>query len=325
MMLTQLYDGIPTCSIGEMHQNICLDLQNGTCTHTAPSLTRRVIGGTFLGVSFCRAVAECSECYSPLVKTKNKIKLSTLPAARQTRRSSSSEQSSFWNRAIPPSTACTASTNCEEQTTEKPRDSEMIVGVKPPDNSGDLRSTLVCPKRCGGLTAIKWECSGTLDDSTGQAKLYAERDAALLLLGLTKTFVSMIEEGAWTQPGGVVFSKAMAPNSSIAYAVSRARYRAAESRLGCKINENDVLKHMEPFARADYLLQRHCRFSPEPSRDLIYYVLCKPIGDSSLHLKHTVVDQVSGQSVPTYALPPLKLVLVDCHAVSSRGRQYGND
>jgi hypothetical protein len=318
---TQRYDGVPTCSIGEMFRNLCLDLQRGTCTHIAPSLTRRVVGGTFLGVSFCRAIAECSECYSQLVKSKHKGN-ETAVTKKNVR---SSTKLSFWNRALPPITDSTGSTNSEIQSADTISTSEKVERSESPDKSDDHKNLMFCPKRCGGQTAIKWECSGTLDDSTGQAKLYAERDAALLLLGLTKQFVSMIEEGAWMEPDGIVFSKAMAPNPSITHAISRAKYRAKESRRGCKISESDALKHMEPLARADYLLQRHCRFSPEPSRDLIYYVLCKPMSDTSLHLKHTIVDQVSGQSVPTYTLPPLKLVLVDCQAVSSRGRQYNND
>lgn len=323
-ILAQADDGVPSCSIKELHQNICLDIQYGTCIHTAPSLTRRVVGGTFLGVSFCRAIAECSECYSPLVlkaTNKSKIKQPTSHAVRKI--NILNGQQGYWNCPLPPDTMSTESTNYETQTTEKTHETDTA-GVSPSNQSNDPRSTLICPKLCGGLTAIKWECSGTLDDSTGQAKLYAERDAALLLLGLSKEFASMIEEGAWVQPNGVVFSRSMAPNSSIAYAVSRAKYEAAEKKRGYKIGERDVLEHMEPAVRAEYLLQRHCRFSPEPSRNLNYYVRCKPIGDNSLHLKHTVVDLVSGKSVPTYTLPPLKLVLVDCHAVSSLGRQHDN-
>ncbi len=317
---SQRDDGVPTCSIGEMFRSLCLDLQSRTCTHLAPSLTRRVVG-TFLGVSFCRAIAECSECYSQLVKSKHKAKQKAV--TRKNVRSST--KVSFWNRALPPSTDSISETNSEIQSTDTISMSDKVERPEPPDKVDDLKNLMICPKRCGGQIAIKWECSGTLDDSTGQAKLYAERDAALLLLGLTKQYVSMIEEGAWMEPNGIVFSKAMAPNPSITHAISRAKYRAKESRRGGKISENDVLQHMEPFARAEYLLQRHCRFSPEPSRDLIYYVLCKPMGDNNLHLKHTIVDQVSGQSVPTYTLPPLKLVLVDGQAVSSRGRHYDND
>jgi hypothetical protein len=42
----------------------------------------------------------------------------------------------------------------------------------------------VCPNGClMEHSRIKWECSGVLDDGSGQAKLYAERDAALSLLG----------------------------------------------------------------------------------------------------------------------------------------------
>ncbi|GAX13947.1 hypothetical protein FisN_5Lh146 [Fistulifera solaris] len=318
---TQRYDGVPTCSIGEMFRSLCLDLQSGTCTHIAPSLTRRVVGGTFLGVSFCRAITECSECFSQLVKSNHKGKKTG--ATRKNVRSST--ELSFWNRARPPTTGSNGSAKSETPSTDTISTSNNVGRSETPDKSDDFKSLMVCPKRCGGQTAIKWECSGTLDDSTGQAKLYAERDAALLLLGLTKQFVCMIEEGAWMEPNGIVFSKAMAPNPSITHAISRAKYRAKELRRGCRISESDVLQHMEPLARADYLLQRHCRFSPEPSRDLIYYVLCKPMGDTSLHLKHTTIDQVSGQTVPTYTLPPLKLVLVDCQAVSSRGRQYDND
>ena len=45
-------------------------------------------------------------------------------------------------------------------------------------------SCRVCPNGCSRSHAtVKWEVSATIDDGTGQAKLYADRDAALLVLG----------------------------------------------------------------------------------------------------------------------------------------------
>ena len=83
---------------------------------------------------------------------------------------------------------------------------------------------------------------------------------------------------------------------------------------------------MDPVYRAEYLLEYHCRRSSRPLRPLVYYVRCKPLSDSVRTVNHTEVinsavaledidEQCHKQAVSrktvTYALPPLKLNLVD--------------
>jgi hypothetical protein len=102
---------------------------------------------------------------------------------------------------------------------------------------------------------------------------------------------------------------------------SQARHSAARLRL----DDSKVLRHMEPGDRAEYLLQAHCRRSRRPSRPLTYYVRCKPLSDAVRFVNHTEVEvavtserrAVEGRvssttrKAVTYALPPLKLNLVD--------------
>jgi hypothetical protein len=140
---------------------------------------------------------------------------------------------------------------------------------------------------------MKWECSGILDDGTGQAKLYAERDAAIRFLlgsrgggggGGGSGAMSdgqrraIIEQGAWLVPGGIVFSKTTPPKSWLKNAVRAARTAAAASHqrrwqyqvttrhcsstsssTSSRMTEDDVLRHMTATARAEYLMEWTCR------------------------------------------------------------------
>jgi hypothetical protein len=175
---------------------------------------------------------------------------------------------------------------------------------------------------------IKWECSGVVDDGSGQAKLYAERDAALSLLG-AGLHVHDIEAGAWRIQGGILFQKAVPPKSFVKQAILEAHSLAQQDLVARHKNkkrqileEQDVVKFLTLQARAEYYMQQHCRQSLEPGRPLDYYVRCKPLSDEAFCLNQTQVEmatppmrdylQSSSMDVSTYSLPPLKLALVDC-------------
>lgn len=185
------------------------------------------------------------------------------------------------------------------------------------------RGRLVCPNECDQKNfRVRFECSGVLDDGSGQAKLYAERDAALTLLGMDQSTIDYIEQGAWKVEGGLIYLRNVPVKPHIRSAVEIAKSMARRSN----IDKSTILKLMDPVYRAEYLLEYHCRRSSRPLRPLVYYVRCKPLSDSVRTVNHTEVinsavtledidEQCHKQAVSrktvTYALPPLKLNLVD--------------
>lgn len=266
----------PANTIQELFRDLCLDIRGQDRARLAPSLVREIRGGSFLGVSFCQVWAECSKCYEALRE----------PSRVNGKRSVTRK----W-----------------DATGEEP---------------GRRTTRLRCPNRCCVETygSIKWECSGVLDDGTGQAKLYAEREIALCLLGMNRSTVDSIEKGAWLKEDGLTFSRTMPPKKFLSGAVLSARGEALE-RLRMygrrrPLTDADVLACLTPAVRAEYELQRHCRFSKEPLRRLYYYVRCKPLSDSSALLGQTEVETSTGKDVSTYRLPPLKLNLIDCCVAS---------
>jgi hypothetical protein len=226
-------------------------------------------------------------------------------------------QPTFWHRPLP-GNPFQKDPNAVD--TEKPasgNDSENDESVVESFTEHMQRTTpLRCPNRCSMTEyGIKWECSGTLDDGTGQAKLYTEREVALLLLGMSLSTVEVIEEGAWQKEDGIVFSRTMPPNSCLRSAVLTARNMALDQvarRERRRLEDEDVLRFMTVATRAEYMMQHHCRSSREPTRPLNYFVRCKPLSDDVCHLHQTDIEVAPGRDVATYKLPQLQLVLVDC-------------
>ena len=244
--------GLPIMTLREILLDLAKDLSNQTRCNLRPSLVRQVhCEAALLGVSYCQAQAECSNCYGALI---------------------------------------------------------------------DARGQTVCTNGCKNEgKGIKWECSGLLDDGTGQAKLYAEREAALLLLGLSESTIALIEQGVWAiKTKSIVFSKPMPPKRYLGRSVESARSMATACRRmqnrhwNGKLSETEVLRHMPPSTRAEYLLEWHCRYSHQPCRKLRYFVRCKPVADGVMHLMQTEIDLPHETNRVSYSFPPIKLILVDC-------------
>jgi hypothetical protein len=371
--------GIPECRIVDLLRAICWALQNTQrhdqpapnleCNPLAPSLVRRVVGARFLGASFCQAQAVCSKCFKPLCQaegahnterhhknsssTKGNLKgwrsekngrTSARRGARKEKMGGCEDQMprTFWHLPLPlvdmvsgiPS-ECLGSKHATYNETGS-------------QTQTPLSTTLFCPNGCSDdHAAIKWECSGTLDDGTGQAKLYAEREAATMLLGLDQTTIEMIEEGVWrSKTGSMSFSNSVPPPSHLAKAVDAAnaivkdreneRQRRRTIRklpgfsvAGNNVNYttiNEVLEEMDAVDRGCYLMIQECRKSNQTIHRMDFLVRCKPLADTAVHLNHTEVDVLapgkfqgscSIHPAATYSLPPLKLNLVDCSIASN--------
>jgi hypothetical protein len=187
-----------------------------------------------------------------------------------------------------------------------------------------LHSKLHCrdKRHSLGNYQIRWECSGIIDDGTGQAKLYAERDVATTLLGMDIDTLNSIERGLWwTDNGSLTFSKSIPPSVELKKNIQTIVAQSTGTT-------RDPLQELQPHIRAEYLLQQYCRSSAtgmnHPSRRLLdYFVRVKPLSDKVHHLNHTMIDSsfskeegpysssLGTQDVATYQLPPLKLVVVD--------------
>jgi hypothetical protein len=291
-------NAIPASKLSDLFQCLCHDLRSQSQTQLAPSLVRQVIGARFLGVSFCEAKCICTRCYQQLVDTRNK---KNAPQAQY--------ETSFWHVPLPILNGTNTNLTSNLSHGQVRGSSELPAHIR--------NSTLHCPKGCPlECSTVKWECSGILDDGTGQAKLYAERDAALTLLGMSAEVIEWIEQGAWSKATGVIrFQKSIPPPQYIQQAV---RTALSKTKKG---HSQDAFQFLSPDVRADYLLQYHCRSSPQPQRELDYLVRCKPLADSARHLNQTHADTffpadgtgfVARGEAPSYSLPPLKLHLVDC-------------
>ena len=299
--------GIPRHTLSDLAALACFDLKSTTGrSHLAPSLTREIRDANFLGINYCRARAECSQCYEPLFKPETQI-----------------------YERVP----LLLDRNHDEH------DHKLVLSER---NTTILR----CPNGCrvDATGNIKWECSGIIDDGTGQAKLYAEREAAVCLLGLSTTTLEHIERAIWesNRADGYIYLKTTPPPSHLRAVVLTARamaQRNIQQMPGKDVrhwNDADVVQFMSVGDYGEYAFHTHCRTSYEPLRSLTYMVRCKPLSDANITLNQTEVDRVTTkptshppnsdgmQSIPTttvpvqsYSLPPINLNLVDCCCPSS--------
>jgi hypothetical protein len=174
---------------------------------------------------------------------------------------------------------------------------------------------------------VKWECSATIDDGTGQAKLYAERESALLLLGCFA--VAEIERGAWELENGVFFQPSLPMSSHLKQCLKDAstKARMKDGNLVKKrVNHNEDLKSwlglLPADAKAEYLLNQHCRhwYQQNHSRKIGLLCRCKPLSEDVTSVNHTDIQVAKAcisevgldfGNASTATLPPLKLILED--------------
>ena len=359
--------GIPVVSIGDLMKCLCLDLRACGRTNLAPSLVREIRNASLLGVSYCRVQAECRKCFSPLVTGTSKGSTTRTRMAGvevggdNTKRDgvlSGEEQPvpTFWHLPLFPFSG--HKENAVSASDSNTTTSSITTVYNNHRATAKARRTIETRLQCPNghdiklYGAVKWECSGTLDDGTGQAKLYAERDAALVLMGLgtekQKVYREWIEEAAWLKESGIIFSKALPLDPRLRSQVIQAkdcfRRRQKDWQRRSRATENpetQVLEHMDPIARGDYLLQRHLRWihpqEQSVQRPQCFFVRCKPLSDNAFHHSLSVHQTEVRLTVPaggwrlaskdadngvvttsacyrpefSYSLPPLKLVLID--------------
>ena len=325
---------IPICTLSNLFELVyrCLREPSATQRIINPSLVRRVVHGRLLNLSFCQVQCYCMRCMCPLIDSTTNTRDEATSTGKRKRKETTFEEPSFWHLPHPEEhlEGIHRTQNCDSSMV---RDNHLPQHIQ--------LSSLRCPKNdCSKNSfGVKWECSGILDDGTGQATMYADGDAALTLLGMSSENIQIIEHGVWSIRGGsLLFMKSIPPSKHLRDKVIQV---LSTTRRRNTKNDNqrspmiifDPIRLLSMEDRAAYLLEKHCRSSSRPHRPLDYYVRCKPLvsGNKIPHMHHTKIDSFFADhgsysngsctifrgQVASYTLPPLKLELVDCGANSS--------
>ena len=272
--LTTMNRVVPSVSLADLHDEACQVLNTRQPSQLHPSLLRRIHHAKILGITFCRARVECTQCFQFL------------------------------------------------------------------KSSDSHDGALQCPKGCRSeYASVKWECSAIIDDCTGQAKLYSEREAALLLLGSTLD-VDAVERGAWLHQEGVFFQPSLPPSSYLRQCFKEAAIEAKKHNTQwMKEDKKSYLKgkpstahdFITALAKAEYILQQHCRhwYQEHHHLQLDLFCRCKPLSTEVTSVNCSeiqVAKAIDGYgldfgTVSTCTLPPLKLVLEDVCVAREEGRR----
>jgi hypothetical protein len=292
---------VPLCTLSGLFQFVFQHLQKPGQTPMNPSLVWRISSAHFLGVSFCQVQCYCMKCCCALVDSRQN--LSRKNGVRNV--FDDNDEVCFWHLPHP---------------NEDPFGNQYY--NKRNDRCNDpshiRESTLSCPNNCSIRSfGVKWECSGIIDDGSGQTTLYADGDAALTLLGMAADDIRWVEEAIWSVPGGrLIFKKSVPPSRELRNVVTKI--------IAKNSNVTDPIKLLPIRFRGEYVFESHCRSSRRPKRPLDYYIRCKPVSENARFMNHTAIDSFFSEDnshecdsifqgeVTSYTVPPLKLELVDC-------------
>eukprot|EP00554_Chaetoceros_debilis_P016593 CAMPEP_0194126124 /NCGR_PEP_ID=MMETSP0150-20130528/59824_1 /TAXON_ID=122233 /ORGANISM="Chaetoceros debilis, Strain MM31A-1" /LENGTH=549 /DNA_ID=CAMNT_0038819969 /DNA_START=368 /DNA_END=2017 /DNA_ORIENTATION=- len=209
-------------------------------------------------LKFCRARAECSRCFSALVSSNPNSRKKKI---EKKRRAELDNKPSFWNNPIPiPTTMQAPSWAPDESIRESCDLRQSALNTRP--------SCLMCPSGCDFRYAhVKWEMSGDLSDGTSSTlRIYAERDAAVLLLGRGLN-IDAINKGAWESPRGIIYQGHVDLDTVLIRELESIKRRLPRNTIPPP--ETFLL----PESRARYELYRHCCTSKELHRRLDF--LCR--------------------------------------------------
>ncbi len=201
----EIFHGLPTMTIASMNYRL---LQDKILQQQHLNLVYRIANIQLLALRFCSIRIQCTKCFKYLTEVNTALSknydstgnvLSSSHAIKIERH--------FWNEPL-----------------QKKRRDNNLYG----QNNKYINSKLKCPSGCMIHHAVpKWELSAFVDDNTGLAKLYAERDVAKAFLG-SNLNVELIEEAAWQSEQGIVYQKGVVLNSKVKKSI-----RSLQKRLFC--------------------------------------------------------------------------------------------
>lgn len=247
-------------------------------------------------IRFCRARAECSRCFASLCRKK------------------SFAETSFWKNPLP-----------------IPNHRHSMTGQCQLHNS---HKHLACPNGCDSKYAyIKWELSAIVEDGTGSAKIYSERETTKLILGKGLDF-GVVEDGAWHSEDGIYYRIGVPLSREVKLQVERDIRTASlngktfgKGNIGSKNISTSGID-----SKATYELHRHCTLSTSSHRKMDFlcsYKIPKPNAKMADWTEITLVSSLGqGQGViqtfdTSTKFPGIELNLVDCFQVNTSQSEVG--
>ncbi len=251
---------------------------------------------------FCRARVECSRCFRVFIRRdfQNDVCSSTYNTERCFQ-----GKPSFWDNPLP----------------LKHFESHLSGGIHSDLSESTPRVNkrkLMCPSGCDDRHgAVKWELSCILNDDTGTAKLYADRDAVALLLGAGLDF-DVISDGAWDTPVGISFQSGLPLDSNLRCELDTIKKEITRNKGSKKISPESLLSRE---SRARYELYKHCQRSKELHRKMDF--LCQIKTHSTRKSKITshelsLMSTIGAKGVVNFndtsmSVEHLELTLIDCY------------
>jgi hypothetical protein len=237
-------NGVPSFTIS----SLLYRLSNDTAMkHQSSQLVLKILNARLVKLKFCSVKIVCNRCYRSLVH-------------RNRHERGTDSERTFWH--VPRATHL--KDNC---------------GINNTGGSDMNKRTLICPGGCDGRHAVaKWELSCVINDGTGTAKLYANCQSAIMVLG-SGLDVDKVEKGAWQTPGGITFKRGIPFKSDI---------------IAMDFNDSSRLRHYNVVERATFELYQHCLHSKALlTRYLDFICRCKKIRHEKIKFQHSEVPIAS--------------------------------
>ena len=229
------FDGVPSFSLMSLSYKLFHELN---LSQSAMQMVCRIADAYLSTLKYCAVKIQCTKCFQFLVDKDRNGKRNNLQNCALVQITERSNDITFWDRPLP-----------MVQQRDEMKKSNHCYGSE---------RILECPNGCEYHHAVaKWELSGIVEDRTGSAKLYAERESVVMLLG-EGLDVKLIEQGAWTSSSGIVFQRGIPLKNCISSAqrLSFQQHNAASRVTSNKYTKNILM--FSPSERAKIALYHHC-------------------------------------------------------------------
>ncbi len=291
----ELITGVKPISLATLWRELMLDVNSG---YKCRGKVVKIDDARLDSLRFCRARVECSRCFSVFIRRDFPKDMCHSNGKKER------GKPSFWNNPLPISHfESPVSGNMHSDLSE----SRCKVNIK----------KLMCPSGCDDRHGtVKWELSCILNDNTGTAKLYADRDAVALLLGAGLNF-DIISDGAWDTPVGISFQSGLPLDSNLRCELDTIKKGITRNKGSNKVSPESLLSRE---SRARYELYKHCQRSKELHRKMDYLCQIKTRSGKSKITPYelSLMSTIGGEGVVNFnetsmSVDQLELTLIDCY------------
>ena len=265
----------PIATLGQLYSLACselaLDSRNNIESdkpHGVPAIYN-ITNVALLCFTHCTARVQCTCCFECAINENSRARKvlvqflddDTESGSKRKLSSPSREirRKSYWHL---PLTGLFHDKSAPQKSTAISEQVDSQGGKKSSSISDDVFTSqkVYCPNDCPAkYCKVIWECSGVIDDGTGQAKFIAEHSVVLSLLG--KEFdKAKVEEGAWMDMHGISYyhGEALHPDVLSACKNASEQLRNWKKSNPEENNPPDALDFLRPETRAEVLLYCYC-------------------------------------------------------------------